>query len=302
MLIAGPTASGKSSLGLSLSERVGGQVVNTDSMQVYSDLHVLTARPSAADLKSAPHHLYGHVDGEALFSTGKWAGDVSDLIAQEPEANLIFVGGTGLYFKTLLEGLSPIPDVPSEIQKKWRMDTETAPTDELLEILKSQDPATASQLMPSDRQRIVRALEVFEATGTPLATWQAQPRQPLLDAGKAVSVFLDPDRERLYATINDRFDIMLDEGALNEVRVLRERGLPADRPVMRAHGVPHLIKYLAGDLSLDEASERSKADVRHYAKRQKTWFRNQMNGWPTLDPNDKNAVQTWLAAASQLVA
>ncbi len=286
ILIAGPTASGKSALAIDVATHHGGIIINADSMQVYQDLCILTARPTPSEEAQAPHSLYGHIDGAAPYSVGHWLAEAEAAIAAAlAEDRLpVFVGGTGLYFKGLLEGVSPIPDIPDAIRTKWRRRGEGEDISQLHRELMARDPKTAATLRSTDSQRIVRALEVFEATGRPLVDWQAEKGHPFLDVERVERVFLDPDRDWLYDRINRRFDRMIAEGALDEVETLMKRDLPPDQPILRAHGVPHLSRYLSGELDLATALERGKADVRHYAKRQKTWFRHQMEGWRAVEP------------------
>lgn len=285
ILIAGPTASGKSALALGLAERSGGMIVNADSMQVYRDLRVLTARPTAAEEARAPYVLYGHVDAKENYSVGRWLGDAARVLGEAEAAGrlAIVVGGTGLYFKALMKGLSAIPPVPDEVRAKVRGETEAADTAALHARLAAADPLTAGKLRASDRQRILRALEVLAATGRPLAEWQEGGGNPLLPAGTP-AVFLSVPREVLHARIDARFDAMLKAGALDEVRALANRGLDWRLPVMKAHGVPWLQRYLADDISLADAVQRGKGDTRRYAKRQETFFRHQLPGWKWIEP------------------
>jgi tRNA dimethylallyltransferase len=286
ILIAGPTASGKSTLALALAERVGGAIVNADSMQVYRDLRVLTARPTPEEESRAPHFLYGHIDAAEDYSVGRWLADASGaLVAVERGGRLpIFVGGTGLYFKALTQGLSAIPKVPGEVRDRVRGEAEGLAAPDLHARLAHGDPRTAAALRPSDRQRVIRALEVLTATGRPLAEWQERPGVPLVAPADAVLVFLAVDRAELHRRIDTRFDAMLKAGALDEVRALAARKLDARRPAMKAHGVPWLVRHLAGEISLAEAAAGGKADTRRYAKRQETWFRHQLQGWPWIEP------------------
>jgi tRNA dimethylallyltransferase len=285
ILIAGPTASGKSALALGLAGRSGGVIVNADSMQVYRDLRVLTARPTAAEEARAPHVLYGYVDAKENYSVGRWLGDAARVLGEAEAAGrlAIVVGGTGLYFKALMKGLSAIPPVPDEVRAKVRGETEAADTAALHARLAAADPLTAGKLRASDRQRILRALEVLAATGRPLAEWQEGGGNPLLPAGTP-AVFLSVPREVLHARIDARFDAMLKAGALDEVRALANRGLDWRLPVMKAHGVPWLQRYLADDISLADAVQRGKGDTRRYAKRQETFFRHQLPGWKWIEP------------------
>jgi tRNA dimethylallyltransferase len=285
-LIAGPTASGKSALALDLAARRGGHIVNADSMQVYDGLRILTARPDADEMAMAPHHLYGHVPPAIAYSTGAWVRDVLALLERLPaDAPLIFVGGTGLYFRALTEGLSPMPDVPDAIRSdlRARLAAEGAPA--LHADLAMRDSEGAAALDPGDGQRIVRALEVLEASGRPLADWQAQAAEPVLSAEAVTERWrVMPDRASLYARIEARFDTMIAAGALDEVRSLRALGLASDLPAMKAIGVRELGAVLDGTLDEDAAIARAKTATRQYAKRQMTWFRNQSGeGWQTVD-------------------
>lgn len=286
LLIAGPTASGKSALALSLAERLGGTVVNADSMQVYRDLRVLTARPTADEERQAPHLLYGHVDAAENFSTGRWVTDAARTLKELKTAGRlpIVVGGTGLYFRALTQGLSDIPPVPAETRARVRGEAEGVATPDLHKRLSAADPTTARRLKPNDRQRILRALEVFAATGRSLTEWQGKPGSPMLRAKDTRAVFLSVEREELRARIDARFDAMMDTGALDEVRALAARKLDPALPAMKAHGVPWVARHLKGEISLDEAAAGGKADTRRYAKRQETWFRHQLKQFEWIEP------------------
>ena len=277
ILIAGPTASGKSALAIEIARAVNGVVINADSMQVYDVLSLLTARPDAADLEGAVHRLYGHVNPADHYSTGHWLADVAALAEQigQDGQRPIFVGGTGLYFRALTEGLSPMPQVPAELRAHWRSRLQEEGPQALHRVLGECDPVGAASIRPSDGQRIVRALEVFEASGRPIGSWQGETSRPLVDAKTVVSMVLAPDRAFLAERIDMRFERMIGAGALDEVRALRALDIPPDRPVMKAIGVPELGDVLDGTLSLEEAMTRAKTATRRYAKRQMTWFRNQ---------------------------
>ena len=295
LLIAGPTASGKSSAALALAERFGTTIVNADSMQVYKDLRILTARPTLDEERLQPHRLFGVIDGAINFSVGRWARAAGEVLADIGEQPVIFVGGTGLYFKALERGLAQMPQVPEEIRERTRRDAEDVPTAALHERLARQDPRTAAGLRPTDRQRLLRALEIFAATGRPLSAWQDEPHtEPLLEAGRCLRLFLAPERDWLYRRIDARFETMMAMGALDEVRALGARQLDPALPAMRAHGVPWLLRHIAGEITLAEAMTGAQADTRHYAKRQFTWFRHQMPGWSFAAPQD--AFETALAA------
>ena len=286
LLIAGPTASGKSSVALALAERFGAAIVNADSMQVYKDLRILTARPTPDEERLAPHCLFGAIDGAVNFSVGRWARAAGEVLADIGELPVIFVGGTGLYFRALTDGLSDIPSVPEAVRAAVRNKAEGRATGELHAELQARDPETAARLNPSDRQRILRALEVTASTGRPLASFLGARAAPALGQGEWAGLYLAPDRAELGRRIEARFDAMLAHGALDEVVALIERRLDPALPVMRAHGVPHLIGHIEGRLTLEEAASRSKLDTRHYAKRQFTWARHQLSGFKWVAPEE----------------
>jgi tRNA dimethylallyltransferase len=288
VLIAGPTASGKSALALQLAERLSGTIVNADSMQVYRDFRVLTARPTPEEESRVSHLLYGHVDAAEQYSAGRWLADASRALSEAERAGRlpILVGGTGLYFRALTWGLSSMPPVPEAVRAKVRGEADSVAAAELHARLAARDPATAAKLRPSDRQRIIRALEIFEATGRPLAEWQASPGKPLIEPAHAISVFLAVERTELRRRIDARFDKMLTEGALEEVRAFAARKLDPSLPAMKAHGAPWLMKHLAGEVSLEAAANEAKADTRKYAKRQETWFRHQLPQFKWLAPGE----------------
>jgi tRNA dimethylallyltransferase len=292
ILIAGPTASGKSALALALAERFGGTVINADSMQVYRDLRIITARPTPAEEARVPHRLYGHVDAAENYSVGRWCRDAQGALVEAKEGKRlpIFVGGTGLYFKALTTGLAAVPPIPADIRMAVRGRLQSEGMAVLYGELNERDPATAQRLMRNDRSRITRALEVILATGRSITDWHREGLPAVLDAARAVKVFLHPDRSELYARINARFDAMLVAGALEEVRALAARSLDPTLPAMKAHGVPWLVRHLGGEISLQEAAAGAKRDTRHYAKRQATWFRNQMPGWTWAVPGDAERV------------
>ena len=296
VLIAGPTASGKSALALSLAERTGGIVINADSMQVYRDLRILTARPTPEDEARVPHRLYGHVDAGVNCSAGMWVGDAAKTIEEARTQNRlpIFTGGSGLYFKALTRGLSAVPPIPSEVRDDVRARLERDGAEALHAVLAQRDPVTAERLKPRDRTRIARALEVVEATGRSLTDWHRDGLPPLLPPGRVRAVFLAPDREALYARIDARFGAMLAAGALEEVAALAERRLDPLLPAMKAHGVPALIRHLKGEMSLEQAAEIGRADTRHYAKRQFTWFRHQLPEFQWTRPEEADA---WVVGA-----
>jgi tRNA dimethylallyltransferase len=277
ILIAGPTASGKSRLALELAERHGGAVVNADSMQVYSILDVLTARPSAEEMRRAPHLLYGHVNPGIAYSTGAWMRDVVSLAdsGKLSDVRPIFVGGTGLYFRALEEGIPEMPDIPKPIRERWRYELADKGADKLHRILMREDPEVAMTLRAGDGQRIVRALEVLEASGRSILKWQAERGSPLIDRDSARFIVIEPDRAELVARIDRRFDGMIEAGALEEVKALVALNLDPQLTAMKAIGVRELQAALRGEISMPEAIGRAKIATRQYAKRQSTWFRHQ---------------------------
>jgi tRNA dimethylallyltransferase len=281
VLIAGPTASGKSALALTLAQALGGTIINADSMQVYRDLRILTARPTPQEEARVPHLLYGHVDAAENYSVGRWCVDASAALAAVERAGRlpIVIGGTGLYFKALTRGLAAVPPVPADVRAAVRARLAAEGVAPLYAELGARDPATARRLMPGDRARITRALEVVLATGRSLAEWHAHGMKPALDPERAIKIFLAVDRAELYRRIDARFEAMLASGALEEVRALRRRGLDPALPAMKAHGVPRLIRHLAGEIDLAEAVAAGKRDTRRYSKRQATWFRHQLPDW-----------------------
>lgn len=281
VVIAGATASGKSAAALDLAERRSGVVINADASQVYADLRVLSARPSREEEARAPHRLYGVIDGNVACSAAAWAGMAKEAIATvHAEGRLpILVGGTGLYIRTLLDGIAPVPEIPEEVRAEVRL------LDDPHAALTAEDPAMAARLRPSDRQRSSRALEVWRTTRRSLGDWQRNNVGGIADTVDLRPHVVEIDRETLYARCDRRFDDMLAAGAVAEVALLAARGLAPDLPVMKALGVPPLLRHLAGEISLDEAADVAKRDTRHYAKRQLTWFRNQSAGWVRLGPN-----------------
>ena len=293
MLIAGPTASGKSALALELAQAISGVIINADSMQVYRDLRVLTARPTKDEEARVPHRLYGHVDAAVNFSAGHWVTDATAVLAEVRAQNRfpIFVGGSGLYFKALTRGLSAVPPIPSEIRESVRARLERDGVEALHAELAQSDPESAQRLNPRDRTRIARALEVVEATGRSLTDWHRDGLPPLLPQGHFSALFIEPDRDQLYERIDARFDAMLKAGALEEVAHLAARRLDPLLPAMKAHGVPALLRYLKGEITLDEAAVIGRADTRHYAKRQFTWFRHQLPEFEWVKPEE---AERWL--------
>jgi tRNA dimethylallyltransferase len=290
VLIAGPTASGKSAAALALAEaaRQGGRnawIVNADSMQVYDALHVVTARPSAADEARAPHRLYGHASAGTRYSVGVWLRDMREVLeeAAKADALVIAAGGTGLYFKALTEGLAAIPPVPAAHRRQLSELLAERGVAFLHERLRGCDPAAAEALRPGDPQRVLRALEVFEGTGRSILEWQRmRAAPPLLPAEATARFVIETPRPVLYERIENRFTAMVEAGALEEVAALLRRKLDPDLPVMKAIGVRAFAAHLDGAATLDDAVAAAKMESRRYAKRQTTWFRQQMRDWTRI--------------------
>jgi tRNA dimethylallyltransferase len=294
VLIAGPTASGKSALALALAYRYGGIVINADSMQVYRDLRIITARPTPADEARAPHRLYGHVDAAATYSVGHWIAEVARVLDAAVAASrlAIVTGGTGLYFKALTGGLAAVPAIPAPVRAAMRARLAAEGPAALHGELARRDPTGAAALRPGDGVRIVRALEVIEATGRPLSQWHRDGMAPLIDPAWVIPVFLAAERGELRRRIDTRFDAMMAAGALEEVRVLDARGLGPLQPVLKAHGVPWLRRALAGAMPLEEAVAAAKRDTWRYTKRQFTWFRHQLPDWPWVTEAEADRMVT----------
>ena len=292
VLIAGPTASGKSALAVKIAEKIAGMIINADSMQVYRDLRIITARPTPEEEARVPHRLYGHIDAAENYSVGRWSVEVAKTLAQAESVGQvpILVGGTGLYFKALTQGLAAVPPTPPDVRAAVRARLEVLGPEGLHAELEKRDPAMGARLKPGDRMRVARALEVLEATGRSLAAWQREGMRPILAPEQASKFFLNPDRAALHARIDARFDAMLAEGAIEEVRALDARGLDPLLPAMKAHGVPWLRRYLHGEITLEEAAAGGKQDTRRYTKRQLTWFRHQMPGWRWVAPEEAEGV------------
>jgi len=288
ILIAGPTASGKSALALTLAEQRGGIIINADSMQVYRDLRIITARPTADEECRAPHRLYGHVDAAENYSVGRWCTEAATELATAKDENraAIIVGGTGLYFNALSRGLAAVPPIPAAIRDEVRSRLANEGVAALHADLAARDPAAAARLRHGDRARITRALEVVLATGRSILDWHEDNKPATIDLHAASKVFLMPERDELARRIDTRFDAMMAAGALDEVRALAARKLNPSLPAMKAHGMPWLIRHLNAEVTLATAVEHAKLETRQYTKRQATWFRNQLPEFEWVAPSD----------------
>lgn len=286
ILIAGPTASGKSALALDLARTRGGVIVNADSMQIYRELAIITARPTPQDTDLAPHRLYGHVPARQAHSVGLWLDEVAVVIRQAHTDGLvpILVGGTGLYYKALTEGLSPVPGIPAEIRTRWRdVATQIGPG-ELHALLAARDAQMAARLAAADTQRIVRALEVLEATGRSLTWWQEQPGVPVLDPAACERIVVTLERDALNRRAERRFAQMIASGAIEEAERFDALGLDPALPAARAIGLRPLIAHVRGTLSREDACSAGLAETRAYIKRQLTWMRRFMSDWQVFTP------------------
>ena len=299
ILLAGPTASGKSALALALAEKLGGTIINANSMQVYRDLRLITARPSVEEERRVPHRLYGHVDAAENYSVGAWRSEaVLQLAAAERESRVaIVVGGTGLYFNALTRGLAAMPPIPKRIRDEVRGRLKAEGAAALHDELQRLDVAAAARLNRGDGARVSRALEVMLATGRSILDWHEHTTSSGADLQPAVKIFLSPDRGELASRIDARFDAMIEAGAIEEVRALMARSLDPSLPAMKAHGVPWLIRQLKDEITLAEAAEGAKRDTRQYTKRQATWFRNQLPEFAWVEP-----AKAFAAVEAQLLA
>jgi tRNA dimethylallyltransferase len=280
-LIAGATAAGKSALASRLATELGGEIVNADAIQVYRDLRILSARPTAEDEAAAPHHLFGMVDAGETYSVGKWLRAAQAALAgiAARGRTAIVVGGTGLYFRALTQGLAELPAVPEAVRSQARQAFDRLGEAAFRKALRARDPAAEARIAPGDRQRLIRAFEVHEATGRALSDWQGA-THPVLAPGAWRAAVVEPPREELYARCDARLLAMVGAGALEEVRALMDRNLDPVLPAMKAVGVRELARHLRGEDTLDEAIALAQQETRRYAKRQLTWFRNQTPDWP----------------------
>ena len=278
IVVAGPTASGKSALAMEIAEAFRGVVINADSMQIYADLRVLTARPSEEEERRVPHRLYGVLDGSEKCSAGRWREMALAEIARAQASGLLPVlcGGTGLYLQTLMRGIAPVPAVPASFRAEATTLHAQLGGPGFHQRLAERDPVMAARLHPGNTQRLIRAWEVLNATGRSLADWQAAPRVGAATGLDFLSFVLLPARAPLYAACDGRFMQMVEMGALEEVRALVARGLDPALPVMKALGVRELAAHIAGEITLEAAIDQAQRETRRYAKRQVTWFRHQM--------------------------
>ena len=289
VLLAGPTASGKSAVAMELATEVGGTVVNADSIQVYGELRVLTARPTAEDEGRVPHALYGHVSASAEYSVASWIEDLRTILAaRASDGPLVVCGGTGLYFSAALDGLADVPPIEGDVRERTRSELLDSGPEALWQVLHDADDVAADKLRPTDGQRIARALEVVRSTGRPLSWWQAQPRRPSILAKHQVDKYLlFPDREETRARIERRAGEMLADAALPlEIESIRSLGLSSDRPAVRAIGVSAATDWIEGKATLETTHRRISIDTARYAKRQRTWFRNRFGDWHVAAPRE----------------
>ncbi|WP_370678076.1 tRNA (adenosine(37)-N6)-dimethylallyltransferase MiaA [Pleomorphomonas sp. PLEO] len=284
VLIAGPTASGKSALALAIAERCGGVVINADSMQVYRELRILTARPTQEDEARAPHRLYGHIGSGDGYTVASYLDDLEKTLIAIVRQPAVIVGGTGLYFNAMTQGLSDVPPIDERVRAFWRERAQTTSAAALHKELAVVDPVLYGRLHPNDTQRVLRALEVADSTGRPLSEWQETRSRPLISGGHIAHVVMAPERDWLHARIDERFRAMAASGGLDEARAFAALRLDPALPAMKAIGVPEMIAAARGELPVEEAVEAAITATRQYAKRQETWFRNQMADWPRLDP------------------
>ena len=281
VLIAGPTASGKSALALAMAQAEDGVVINADAMQIYDTLQVVTARPSDEEMAQAEHRLYGTVPASVRFSTGQWLTAVRGVMADvEPERLLIFTGGTGLYFDALLNGFADVPEISPELTLQVQQEIQALDGAQRLQLLQQEDPAAASRLKVADPQRLIRALAVKRATGRMLSSFQDDMSASLLEGFAIERMVLDPDRDVLRERIARRFEVMFTSGAVEEVKALLAQQLDPSLPVMKAIGVREIGEWLDEAMSQDEAIRLATIATQQYAKRQRTWFRNRFGDWP----------------------
>jgi len=285
VFIAGPTASGKSGLAIKVAQHIDGEIVNADALQVYAKWRVLTARPSDADLGLAPHHLYGHVGEEQDYSVGAWIKEITEL-TDKVEKPLVIVGGTGLYYSALLNGLSEIPPIPSDIRRAGNEHKEQDGAHWFLRQLNQCDPETLAKLDQNNPARLQRAWEVLVATGHGLSYWHARPTHPLYSLEKTTAILLNTQVKNLIHRIDSRFDDMMNSGALEECEAAKMAGFKPNLPANRAIGAREIIAALDGEITMQEAITKAKIQTHQFAKRQRTWFRSKMKDWRQLDMSE----------------
>lgn len=296
-LIAGPTAAGKTALAIEAARRLDGEIINADSMQIYDGLPVITASPDEEERAAVPHHLFGVVDPAVRWSVGEWSQAALDLVDEVSARGRtpILVGGNGLYFNALTIGLAPVPEISPATRARAAVLLDQQGLEAVRAEAERQDPLSAAKVKPADKQRLLRLVEVGWETGRALSSFHGE-TTPLLGERPWRGLVIEPERQALYERIDLRFDLMLDRGALDEVRAFRERGLAPDLPAMKALGVPQLIAHLEGELDLADAIETAKRESRRYAKRQMTWFRNQQASWPRVTALHKDDARAELDA------
>lgn len=291
VLICGPTASGKSALGLALARRTGGVIINADALQVYDAWRVLSARPSVSEEKKVPHRLYGHVPAQKTYSVGAWLRDVAKVL-HESDAQAIILGGTGLYFSALTKGLTDIPATPDAIRTEGDGIRSRSYADEFIEYLSKHDPETLARTDQKNAMRLQRAWEVHRSTGRGLASWQKDTPAPLVSLEETIAISLNSQVNWLNGRISRRFDAMLENGALEECQAVLDAGWNPALPSSRALGAAELIAYLQGEMTLDAARERATILTRQFAKRQRTWFRNKMQDWQQISLDSETGIET----------
>jgi len=290
ILLSGPTATGKSSLASKLAEKIDGEIINADSIQLYRDLFILTARPNIKKEK-IKHHCYGFLDGDINWSVGKWIDEINKILKDVIKRRKIpiVVGGTGFYFKAITDGLSPIPDIDKSIRLKIENDLEKNGLTELQKRLAYIDPNASEKINPKDRQRIMRALEVYEGTNKKISDFWLMKREKIINY-KSINFKIDADREWIYKNCDLRVDYMLENGAVEEVRHLLNKNYSENSPIMKAIGVDEITSFLNSDITLDRAIELIKFKTHQYAKRQITWINNQMISWNSINTQYSNKI------------
>ncbi len=291
VLIAGPTASGKTGLALKIAAHIDGIIINADALQVYAKWRVLTARPTDAELAQAPHHLYGHVDEARDYSVGAWIKDVSDII-EKADKPAIIIGGTGLYFSTLLNGLSEIPPIPPEVREAGNMQRERGGVAWFIETLSENDPQSLAKLDQNNPARLQRAWEVLESTGKGLAYWHARPTRSLISLEETSPILLNWQPNDLNIRIDMRFDSMMKSGAIEECEAAKAAGFNPILPANRAIGAKEIIDAIDGKITIQDAVIKAKTLTHQFAKRQRTWFRSKMQDWQQIDMSDSPDLDT----------